>query len=301
MQCADYLLALLKLINFGIEVASPLGHMLTKNTVNGHATATAPNKARKKQETMRKFVLTATCLMALALSEVAQAIPKLQLFIDPGYYDNTEESTVARNNSFTLYAYLSGDYDPSTYYLSAAVVPSMGKEPKPELGYFLINSEKIGVTEDMVYGTAPIEIALQGFDSGDLAKHGIFETFFYEFTFNFDKDNQVGAFNVQTGEAASGTMYSMEFSVDVSNMPEGYGIHFDLYNTQLKEIVKKMKNGETVTLDDYDVDSFAPFSHDATGYSLPRNPETPVPDGGTTAALLGLSMLGVGLFARRKA
>lgn len=251
---------------------------------------------------MRKFVLTGACLLALIMSELAQAIPKLQLFIDPGYYDKTEESTVATGTKFTLYAYLSGDYDPGTYYyLSAAVVPSVGSAQQPGFGSFLFNDEKIAVTDDMLYGTAPIETvaALQGFDSGDLPKHGVFETFFYEYPFKFDQE-KVDAYNVVTGELALGEMYKKEFSVDVSGMPQGYGIHFDLYSKELREVVDRIQKGETVTLDNYDVDSFAPFSHDATGYNS-RNPETPVPDGGTTSVLLGLSMLAVGLFAWRKA
>ncbi|MGC8989148.1 MAG: choice-of-anchor N protein [Verrucomicrobiia bacterium] len=251
---------------------------------------------------MRKFVLTGACLLALAASELAQAIPKLQLYIAPGCYGTTEESTVATANSFTLYAYLSGDYDSRAYYLSAAVVPSVGPAQQQGFGSFLFNGAEIAVTDDMLYGTAPIETvaALQGFDSGDLPKHGVFKTFFYEFSLDFDSNETVAAYNVVTGEPASGKMYKKEFSVDVSGMPDGYGIHFDLYSKELKEVVDRIQKGETVTLD-YDVDSFAPFSHDATGYRIPADPETPVPDRGTTAALLGLSMLAVGLFAWRKA
>jgi len=39
----------------------------------------------------------------------------------------------------------------------------------------------------MTFGAAPMEQieTLQGFDSGDLGKHGVFETYFCEFQFQF--------------------------------------------------------------------------------------------------------------------
>ena len=238
----------------------------------------------------------------------------LQLDIAGGWYDTTDETTFASANSFTLYALLNTSapgYSPGgTYYLSAALIPQVPKTtPPPSLGTFTIGIDQnnngkidgsdwqqtIAVASQMTYGTAPIETlaALQGWDKGDLPKHGIFETYFSEFAFSFDSSLNTAIYNAAEGShptlpQGTGGMLFMPFLADVSGLTSGYGIHFDLYD----EIAyKKAKSGNPAG--DIDVNHFAPFSHDATGMNIP--------DGGATAALLGLGMLGLGFFARRKA
>jgi hypothetical protein len=275
-----------------------------------------PGKEREttktKKKPMRRFLLTVACLAGVAACQVANAEPVLQLDIAGGWYDTTDETTIASANSFALYALLNNRSSAGTYYVSAALIPKAQQTtPPPSLGSFKIGIDlngngiidgseswkTIAVASQMTYGTAPIEMfaALQGFDSGDLPKHGIFETYFSEFAFTFNGSLKTERYDTQTGshpllpQGGSPTMYYMPFLVDVSGLDQGYGIHFDLYDE--KAYTKAKCNNPA---GDIDVNDFAPFSHDATGMKM-------VPDGGTTAALLGLGVLGLGFFARRKA
>ena len=123
-----------------------------------------------------------------------------------------------------------------------------------------------------------------------MAPHGVFPTLYAEFKFNFVSSQQAAAVNTQdvTGSdptANPGTaLYYQTFDVDISNLLDGYGLHFDLYNTVVRS------GG------DIDVNSFAPFSHDAASGNTREVPE-PAP-----LMLLGLGMLSVvGFSARRRA
>ncbi len=225
---------------------------------------------------MKRLLMTTVWLTGLVVCQVSHAIPLLQLDIAPGGYDTVYEDSFNTENQFTLYAYLSGDFDSQWFYISAALIPSTSV-PVPGLGSFKFGDQTIKVTDEMFYGAPPLEQNLD-WDTGDLQKHGVFETYYLQFAFQFDPTMFVSAFDTQTGEAADGTMYYKSFDVDVSGMPLGYGIHFDLYNVAGVTDIDVLKN--------------APFSHDATGYR--------VPDGGATAALLGLAMVGLGLIVRRK-
>jgi hypothetical protein len=77
------------------------------------------------------------------------------------------------------------------------------------------------------------------------------------------------------GAARYDALYNA-FNVDISGLAAGYSLHFDLYDRDLKRSV------------------FAPFSHDAQSGST-----VPVPDGGTTVALLGGAICALGAFRRR--
>ncbi|MHB1307798.1 MAG: choice-of-anchor N protein [Limisphaerales bacterium] len=237
---------------------------------------------------MKNLLLTAACLGAMAACQVANALPSLQLGITGGtYVGGTEQSTVANADQFTLNAYLDGAFDGGTYYLSAALVPRQTQTtPPPSLGSFTINGATILVTGDMTYGVPPLESNV-AFDNGDLGQHGIFETYFFELPFQFTQSQTTSKFNVADPlEKPTGTMYYVPFQIDVSALPVGYGIHFDLYDTVAKNGDIDLLNGKG---------AFAPFSHDAASRI------NTVPDGGTTAALLGLGMLSIGFMARRKA
>jgi hypothetical protein len=225
---------------------------------------------------------------------VVLATPLLQLDIADGFYDSASQTTVAKTDQFTLYAYLTTtkkDLLNKTYYISAAVTPQYG----PLEGYLgsftfdnLSDQNKqvtVNATQDMAYGVPPQE-TLIGKDANDLSTHGIYETYFKEFSFTFSKSLTSFPIDAQEkpdavpGEGSG--MYYVPFLVNTSGLASGYAIHFDLYSVKLgtgKDVIK-----------DIDIDSFAPFSHDAEGPAA-------VPEPGTIV-LIGSSLVIVAVWKK---
>lgn len=220
----------------------------------------------------------------------AHALPSLQLDIAGGRYDRSTETIVTNQDIFTLYALLNpntfntlGD----TYYISAAVTPQV--TTPTSLGSFSFNGGTVNITSDMDYGVPPLEAILTA-DKGDLPTHGVFPTYFREFSFQFDSANRINGYNSQdraksggainTAYSATGGMYFAAFNLDVSSLAEGYELHFDLYNTKLNPFTG-----------DVDLTKFAPFSHDAETTSRS------VPEPGTLL-LMGSGLTGL-YFSRR--
>lgn len=206
----------------------------------------------------------------------AFAYPYLQLDIDGGTYDTGTETIIAPSQQFTLLAlqtpndHTEPDRD-TTFYISMALVPKVDPSGAGDLGTIVFAGETIACTADMVYGTAPLESALsmQGWDAQDLAKHGIFETYFDEYEFRF-RNGTIPSYNTQdraiSGDpipTGSGDTLVKRFDVDTSNLNPAYVVHFDLYST----VVKDVANGDSVR--DIDVDDFCPFSHDAESNHIP--------------------------------
>jgi len=242
-------------------------------------------------------VLIGLAAAAALVATRANAVPSLQLDIFGGHYDTTTETIVADSNSFSVYAYLvpaSSSLLTDTYYLSMALVPPTSVPGN--YGSFTYNSTVMNVTGSMTYGTPPLDTVLAGasYDPGDLPKHGVYPTYFYEQSFKFSSSPQSALYN--TAEHAgwgpqTGTgMYYAKFDINISGLSAGHGIHFDLYNEKLVEKCKK----NTCTATDIDVNQFAPFSHDAEGNT------TPVPEPETYAMLLaGLGLMGFVIRRRR--
>lgn len=249
----------------------------------------------------KKFALAPIVAALMVFGSPAQAVPALQLDIAGGTYDTATQTIMASGNSFSLYAYglASGSGAVSLtekFYISMSLVPATSTSGS--FGSFTVNGTTINATSGMTYGTAPIETlsSLQGFDSGDLAQHGIFPTYFAEkqFTFSTPTTNQSGIYNTQDhagwGPQAGTGMYYEKFDFNIAGLASGLGLHFDLYNETIS-ICGKAKN---CTSGDVDVNKFAPFSHDAQGMVT-----TPIPEPETYAMLLaGLGLMG--FVARRR-
>jgi hypothetical protein len=136
----------------------------------------------------------------------------------------------------------------------------------------------------MTYGVPPLEqlASLQGWDANDLSKHGIYATYFSEFSFKFSPVFTTAKYNTQTdpGGPSTGTgAYYAAFVGDSSLLAAGYQLHFDLYSQRIKDCSKG-----TVTCTDVDRAQFAPFSHDAQTTQVPE----------PSAALLLLAGLALG-------
>jgi hypothetical protein len=268
-------------------------------------------------KTNRKVLAQGLAVALLVSAGGVLAVPTLQLTIQGGTYNNGTETTVATTNPFTLYALLTPQNNcdtacltallADTYYVSAAVVPMTGPTGA-SLGSFTFDGATVNVTGGMVYGSPPLEtvLSLVGSDPGDLASHGIFETYFTEFSFTFDGTVSTTPFDAQTTQPANalvdtnGGMYFVPFTVNVSGLTAGTQIHFDLYNSS----VVACKNDNCVA-GDIDVDDFAPFSHDAQSSSSSSSStgtgtssSNGIPEPGTLT-LFGAGILGA-LFAYRR-
>jgi hypothetical protein len=96
-----------------------------------------------------------------------------------------------------------------------------------------------------------------------------------------------------------GMMLYVPFAIDVSALNPEYVIHFDLYaylteiSTKKKVAIESILEGTaSIQSSGKVVFKFAPFSHDGES-------DYQVPDGGTTLALLGLSLAGLAFISRR--
>ena len=250
-------------------------------------------------------------MLLLFYTGTANAVPRLQLDIDGGTYDALTETIIINESTATVYAYLwiNGDdsllgsydefnvYTPETYYLSAALIPYSDTA----CCSFSINGNEIAVLGDMNEGYAPLGhpdflAAELEWDGQDLASHGVFPTYYWEEPFAFvDADGNpyndpIAPYDTQ--DRADGTlgtsfddlhdtngdMYYMSFVINRDDLNRDFSLHFDLYSTVLHD--RKWT--------DFDVDDFAPFSHDAEM----------VPESGTLF-LLGLGLIGIWGWTRR--
>ena len=258
---------------------------------------------------MKAIRNTAAALALTAVCGVANAVPTLQLGILNGTYDAATQTVIAPGDTFTLYAFLTLNGNPTqaeitaalamNYYISAAVVPKTSTSTN--LGSFSFGGATTNVTGDMVYGTPPLEtVATQLGDPGDLGDHGIYETYFKQFQINFLAANQVNPLDTQTDPDLSGLtsgtgMYFVAIQVD-TRLFTGTALHFDLYNQQVVDC----GNNPNCVVGDIDIDDFAPFSHDAQSSSRITSSATPAGASSSSLVALGLGLLGFGFMRRRR-
>ncbi len=233
-------------------------------------------------------------LLVMFSAAHADALPILQLDIIGGHYDPTTQTIVSDGPDFTLVALLTpraaqtlSTWLNDTYYISAAVTPQTGPT-NTSLGSFTWNESNYNVTEDMIYGTPPLELGLAGVDTGDLGSHSIFPTFFQEFSFQFSEtqravtyDTALNPSGLVTTTATTNISYFATFNITTSLLADNE-IHFDLYNTYLQ----RCRSGPCVY--DEDVAYFAPFTHDAESSQKVSEPQS-------------LAMMSVGLFLAGRA
>jgi hypothetical protein len=227
---------------------------------------------------MRTAALGCLALCLLAAPAIAGG-PALQIGIDGGFYDTTTQTILTDEDVFTVYAYAIpkeqltlDEIQNDKFYLAIALTPQTSGSA--DLGSFTVDGSTVDVTDDMVYGTPPIETGnvTQLFDPNDLSKHGIYDTYFVEVKFMFDDNMQTTIFNTQDDPDNSlfdpnGTgMYYVSFEIDKSLLDPNVELHFDLYNVELKSYTK-----HGVNYFDVDRARFAPFSHDGgTGPPVPE-------------------------------
>jgi hypothetical protein len=253
------------------------------------------------------IAVTAIAVGAFALwPGAAFAVPTLQLDIVGGVYDETTETIVAPSgDELTLVALLTphkkdeAELLLTEYFLSAALLPAV--EEASDLGSFSIQmgedeAQTFDATGDMAFGAPPHE-PLQAFDAHDLSRHGIFETYFAEFGFTFDPDQQAASYDTQDTPGGdlditgTGSFYQL-FTIDASLLAEGLDLHFDLYSTKFVGGGGSGMLTGTGLEDELDRDLFAPFSHDAETHTNGM----PEP---ATFALVGLGGLLLAMRRRR--
>ena len=189
-------------------------------------------------------------------------------------YANCQDLVSSPCNQNGAYAWDSAGSADQYAYLVVATVPDAGNTDAFDVS---ITNDSMGLSMlTSGYGAPPLQ------DPNSLASHGIFDTYFeiYEFQFNGGLST---IYDTQPGHTGSGDGYTESFDITVNSLLDGVsGVHFDLFTVQGARYDPNMTGSDRKL-----VNAFAPFSHDAESCCT-----TSVPEPGT-AILLGLGLFGL--------
>ena len=251
------------------------------------------SRTAKRYMNLMSVIVFVPCLLLVSGNTVfAEPYLMLDAMMPPGSplpTSDPEMGIFTSGRVFTLYALVNSEapeasedpFQTETFFLSVAVVPDPGySDPGPDLGSYILDGTThlvVGEGDDVMrYGTPPL-FDPEFLKQFDLPSHGVFETYFDEYSFGPDEfDGQATLYNSMDDPGgptrysdSGGTLYYQAFEVDASGLHPDYELHFDLY-----------------TMGSPYVDKFAPFSHDVT--------TTPVP-GAVLLGILGLGVVGLKL------
>jgi hypothetical protein len=212
-------------------------------------------------------------LISLALAfglraSAANAIPSLQLGPGTGdwTYNAATQTWETADNPLNLLATANattgnGDYawDDNTNttryaYLVVSAVPKTTETEPPSLFDITVENDG-GVLSLNTSGNGAPPLS----DPNDLSPHGIFDTYFEIYEFQFD-GSVVTISDTQPGETGTGDGYQEFFDITINSLAESVEqVHFDLFT---------IEGGGQLTSTSM-VEAFAPFSHDAQAIPEP--------------------------------
>jgi hypothetical protein len=158
-----------------------------------------------------------------------------------------------------------------TFYLTAAIVPTNSSSlVYNDVGTFRIDGQPVHATRDMIYGTPPTQ------KSGKT-----YPAWYKEMSFSFNPSQRTRNEELSNSKGAyhsGGDAYFREFEIDVSGLPEGVSLVFDVY-TQGNPRPRSLW------------DRFLGRNLDTPGSRIPSGGDpVAVPDAGATSALLALGL-----------